>query len=193
MTLGEFFFKYRGITPLPLVLIIVYFARPTPQSFFLGLMGMLLGEAIRLWGVSYAGGATRTRQVGAPRLVTNGPFAYVRNPLYLGNMLIYTGAAIIPNVGTPWLLFIVWIYFGFQYYWIVRLEEQKLTELFGSTYRRYQQQVPRFFPRFSPAPPAHPVDPDLKAALKSEKSTFLSFLTILLLFYLKMRFVSYPR
>lgn len=192
MKLGAFFFKYRGITPIPLIVIILYFAQPTPQSFLYGITLMLLGEIIRIWGVSYAGGATRTREVGAPQLVTSGPFAYVRNPLYLGNMLMYTGAAIIPNVWPPVLIAIVWLYFGFQYYWIVRLEEEKLTELFGEEYLHYQKVVPRFFPRLTPAQSQHPVRPNLRAALKSEKSTFLSFFTVLVLFYVKMRFFMSP-
>lgn len=188
LKLGEFFFRYRGFTPIPLVLVILYLAHPTATSFQWGIFFMVVGETIRLWGVSYAGGATRTRNVGAPKLVTSGPFAHVRNPLYIGNMIMYTGAAILTNFALPYLVFLVWVYFGFQYYWIVRLEETKLLELFGEKYRQYCQHVPRFLPRWHPYQSGHTVTPDFREALRSEKSTFLSFFAILIVFYLKMKY-----
>jgi len=115
MDIRQFFFKFRGFTPIPFILIVIIFAQPTSTSFLRGLIFMIIGEFIRIWGVSYAGGATRTRNVGAPRLVTSGPFAYVRNPLYIGNMLMYIGAGIIANVWMPWLIFAILTFFGIQY------------------------------------------------------------------------------
>lgn len=184
--LRQFFFKFRGLTPVPIVLIVLIFARPTASSFLWGILVMIIGEMVRFWGVAYAGGATRTRNVGASTLVTNGPFAHVRNPLYLGNMCIYTGAAIISNTWLPWLIFIIWIFFGVQYHLIVKLEEEKLQELFGNSYLEYKNKVPRFFPRFSPLKVENPVSPDFTNALKSEKSTFISILVILSLMGLRM-------
>lgn len=184
--LRQFFFKFRGLTPVPLVLIVLIFARPTASSFLWGILVMIIGEMVRFWGVAYAGGATRTRNVGASTLVTNGPFAHVRNPLYIGNLCIYTGAAIISNTWLPWLIFIIWIFFGVQYHLIVKLEEEKLQELFGNTYLQYKSKVPRFFPRLSPLKADNPVSPDFTNALKSEKSTFISILVILLLMAGKM-------
>ncbi len=188
MDIRQFFFKYRSYTPIPFLLFALYFAAPTPESFTRGILLMILGELIRIWGVSYAGGATRTRNVGANRLVTNGPFGYVRNPLYIGNVLMYTGAAIVANFWMPWLLLIVWLFFGVQYYFIIKLEEEKLGEIFGDSYLEYCREVPRILPRLRPAHSSHPVQPNLKGALRSEKSTFLSFTLILLLFGLKMKF-----
>ena len=184
--LRQFFFKFRGLTPVPLVLIVLIFARPTAASFFWGILFMLIGELIRFWGVAYAGGATRTRKVGASTLVTNGPFAYVRNPLYIGNIFIYSGAGIISNTWLPWLLFLIWFFFALQYHLIVKLEEEKLQELFGNSYLEYKSKVPRFFPKFSPLKSENPVSPDFVNALKSEKSTFISMVVILLLMGAKM-------
>lgn len=186
MDIRQFFFKYRGFTPVPLILIVIIFARPTIESFLWGLLLMVLGEIIRIWGVSYAGSATRTRNVGAPQLVTSGPFGRVRNPLYIGNMLMYTGAAVIANVWLPWLIFAVWIFFGIQYYFIVKLEEAKLDELFGQAYSDYRRAVPRFMPRLSPISSQNPVQPEFAKAIRSEKSTFISFAVILLLMAGKM-------
>lgn len=183
MEIREFFFQYRGFTPVPLVLIVLIFAQPNLHSFLWGLFWMCLGELIRIWGVAYAGGATRTRQVGAPYLVTDGPFGYVRNPLYIGNMIMYTGATIMANLWIPWLIFIVWIFFSIQYYFIVDLEEEKLSELFGKEYQIYKEKVPKFIPSLSPQIPKGKTTPDYKKAFISEKSTFISFITIILLIF----------
>jgi len=184
--LGNFFFKYRGFTPIPFILTVLYFAQPTLFSLISGIIIMLLGEWTRFWGVAYAGGATRTRNVGAPRLITSGPFGYVRNPLYIGNIIMYAGAAIIANVWMPYLIIAVLFYFAFQYYFIVKLEEQKLTELFQDTYSDYLQAVPRFMPRLKPIIVQDPTEPNFRNALRSEKSTLMSFSAIVILFVLKM-------
>jgi protein-S-isoprenylcysteine O-methyltransferase Ste14 len=185
-TLGNFFFKYRGFIPVPFVLVVLYFAQPTITSFILGICIMLIGEWIRFWGVAYAGGSTRTRNVGAPRLITSGPFGYVRNPLYIGNMIMYAGVALITNVWMPYLVIVVLFYFGIQYYFIIMLEEKKLNELFKEEYEDYAQSISRFLPRLKPIISAKPTKPDYSNALRSEKSTFMSFSTIVILFALKM-------
>ena len=180
MDIRKFFFKYRGFTPVPLVIVVVIFAKPTLVSLFWGILLMLFGELIRIYGVAYAGGATRTRKVGAPELVTSGPFSRVRNPLYIGNMFMYTGAAVIANVWQPWLVFLVWIFFGIQYYFIVSLEEEELDKIFGEAYAIYCKNVNRFIPGLKAYTSGSVTRPDYKMALKSEKSTFISFASILI-------------
>ncbi len=185
MDIREFFFKYRGYTPIPLILVVLIFAQPTTRSILLGLLLMIVGEAIRIWGVSYAGGATRTRNVGAPFLVTNGPFGHVRNPLYIGNMIMYAGAALMANIWEPWLIILVLVFFGIQYSFIVNLEEEKLRELFGQVYEDYCKIVPRFLPRLAPYTGGEPVTPNVKEAIRSEKSTFIGFGVFILIMIAK--------
>ena len=63
----------------------VLFALPTTTTVLCGFAVAILGESLRFWGVAYAGSLTRvTGSVGAPEVVVAGPFAYLRNPLYLG-------------------------------------------------------------------------------------------------------------
>lgn len=189
MDIRQFFFKFRGFTPVPLVLVVIVFARPSVPSLIWGILLMVGGELIRIWGVAYAGGATRTRNVGAHQLVTNGPFARVRNPLYVGNMLMYTGAAVTAGIWLPWLVIATWVFFGLQYYFIIQLEEEKLIGLFGREYEEYCQRVPRLIPRLRPAKSANPVQPDLPSAIRSEKSTFFSFTAIVVLMVGKMFYI----
>ena len=88
-------FQYRSYIPIPFLIVMVIFARPTVLSIVAGLGIVLIGEFIRLWGVAIAGSETRTTgPVGGTFLITKGPFAYVRNPLYVGNILIYCGVRV---------------------------------------------------------------------------------------------------
>ena len=97
-------FKYRSYTPIPFLLVMLVFARPTGSSMIVGFLLALLGESIRFWGVSYAGSETRTTgAVGGTQLVTSGPYSHVRNPLYLGNILLYVGIGIMSNALMPYL------------------------------------------------------------------------------------------
>jgi len=85
-------FKYRSYTPIPFILLMLIFEDTSVASLIIGFAVLLLGEFFRLWGISYAGSETRTTDgVGGTYLVISGAFAHVRNPLYLGNMLMYLG------------------------------------------------------------------------------------------------------
>jgi protein-S-isoprenylcysteine O-methyltransferase Ste14 len=188
----EKIFSLRGYTPLPFLLVMLIFAEPTAFTMSVGFLMTAAGESLRFWGVGYAGSLTRvTGQVGAPEVVMAGPFAYVRNPLYLGNMLIYVGIGIMANAFFPWLVIIAAAWFAFQYYQIVMLEEDFLKKEFSSKYYVYAYNVPRFLPRLSPF--IHPDQSnqhlDCKSALHSEQRTLqalaLVLLTLVVLLYLR--------
>jgi len=149
-------FRYRGYTPMPFLAIMVWFAEPTVLSLIAGLLITVLGEALRLWGVAVLGGEARaTAAMGSTLLVTTGPFAYVRNPLYIGNMLLYTGIGVMSLALFPWLLVAALCWFSIQYALIISLEEEFLRERFGKDYEAYQRRVRRFIPRLRPGNASH--------------------------------------
>ncbi len=192
MDFRAFFFKYRSYTPIPLLLAILIFAAPTPASLIAGFAAALLGQSLRLWAVRHAGGATRTTgTVGAgAELITHGPFAYVRNPLYVGNFLIALGFCLMAWAWMPWLLLIFLALFGLQYWMIISLEEEHLGQRFGKIYAEYLTQVPRFIPRLTPfRPPSTPGMP-LARALRIEKDTLLSTVLISLAIFLRWKFTA---
>jgi protein-S-isoprenylcysteine O-methyltransferase Ste14 len=183
MDLRQILFKYRSYTPIPFLVVMILIARPTVVSFILGIVLVILGELTRLWGVSYAGSETRTTgTVGATYLVTSGPFSHVRNPLYLGNMIMYFGFGIISN--SLVLASIGLLYFLFQYSLIVSLEEESLFKKFLDEYVEYYSEVPRFIPRIKKykSEASHQIEIDWKKGIKSEKRTLQAiFLVIILL------------
>lgn len=176
--LGNLFFKYRSYIPVPFLIVSLIFMRPTPASMIAGFMIALCGEIIRIWSVSYAGSETRTTSgVGGTYLVTQGPYGIVRNPLYVGNILIYTGIGIMSNALSPWLQAVGFIFFTFQYYCIIRTEENFLASKFGETYRRFFESVNRFMPGFGGVPKEILSDLDfsLSKGLISEKRSIQAF------------------
>jgi protein-S-isoprenylcysteine O-methyltransferase Ste14 len=162
----------------------VMFAQPTVTSLIIGFVIVVFGEAIRFWGVAIAGSETRTTgKVGGTFLITNGPFAHVRNPLYVGNMLLYAGVGVMSNALFPWLLGIAMLFFYIQYMLIVSHEEEYLTQTFGEAFVHYTQHVRRFFPRLTPyeSPTPHPKQANLREGLASEKRTLQAILLVTVL------------
>ncbi len=186
------FFKYRSYTPIPFLLIMFFYEDANVWSLIIGFVIALAGELIRLWGVSWAGSETRTTgTVGGTFLVVSGPFAHVRNPLYVGNILLYFGMGIMSMAIFPYLQIVALLFFIIQYHYIVTEEEQYLRKTYGAEYAAFEKNVPRFFPRLSRYKVDNVEQPSfsLKAGLKSETRTLQAFtavsLTIFLIWFIR--------
>lgn len=177
-------FKYRSYTPIPFLLLMLIFQQSTPLTLIVGFAIALAGELIRFWGVSWAGSETRsTGGVGGTFLIISGPFAYVRNPLYVGNVLMYLGLGIMSFALFPYLQIVAIIFFLVQYYFIVREEENYLRDKFKTQYEEYCKHVSAFLPRLFPYKNNRVVQPPFnpKAGLRSESRSLQAFLGISLL------------
>jgi protein-S-isoprenylcysteine O-methyltransferase Ste14 len=155
-----------------------FFANPNIWSILIGLIIALCGEAIRIWGVSWAGSETRTTgEIGGSFLVIRGPFAHVRNPLYVGNILMYTGLGIMSFSLFPYLQVFGLIFFFLQYKIIVKEEELYLEKTYGKDYENYRQSVPSFFPKLRAYKVGTLKQPEyiLSKGLRSEKRSLQAF------------------
>ena len=110
----------------------------------------LSGLGLRAWGSGCAGRHTRSAEIEAPQLVTGGPFAHMRNPIYGGTILIGLGMAAL--IGDPKAYALAAAALIFLYVGIVPAEEAFLDRQFGGAYARYRAEVPRFLPRLGPWP-----------------------------------------
>jgi protein-S-isoprenylcysteine O-methyltransferase Ste14 len=181
--IGRQLFKYRSYTPIPFLIAMVVFAKPTLLSLMIGVITIIGGESVRFWGVAIAGSETRTTgNVGGSYLITNGPFAYVRNPLYLGNMMIYVGVGIMSMALFPWLVIIALLWFYVQYRLIVAREEEFLSKRFGEEFAVYKKHVSRFFPRMRKYVPPNsaPRAINRQAGLTSERRTLQAIMLVTL-------------
>ena len=110
---------------------------------------------LRLWGSSYhSAGVVMSGDVVADTFTANGPYRYVRNPLYLGNILL---ALAIGSLGPPAATVLVVALNLWFVYRLIGIEERFLRDANGPAYERYCAVVPRLMPRLTPA--ALPVDP----------------------------------
>ena len=191
MDIRKKIFKNRSYTPIPLAILIIYFSEPALPYLWYGLGCLVVGEFIRFWAVKYAGGITRTMKVGAPALCSSGPFAHVRNPLYIGNLFDFTGIVLMAGAPNIWAMLIVtWVFFIIQYAFIIDLEEETLIGLFSEEYELYKSNVPQLFPRFSPWKSDDNRTPmSFGKTLKTEKRTLQNIILILLLITLRQQFV----
>lgn len=186
-------FKYRSYTPIPFLVLIIIFENATTISLVIGFIIALAGETMRLWGVSWAGSETRTTGgVGGTFLIISGPFAHVRNPLYVGNILLYIGLGVMSFAFFPYLQVAALLFFFLQYYIIVKEEEGYLVKEFGNDYEEYIQSVPRFFPAIKAYKNNNIKQPpyNLNAGLKSEARTLQAFTAVTVLIFIKWIIIS---
>ena len=126
--------------------------RPDPRGWGVGLIIAGLGVAVRSWAAGYL--------IKSKALITGGPYAYVRNPLYLGRVLIGSGMCIavrlpetwpvpaypIPNLAVLGAFYV--FFFGYYMPRKERVEPARLEEFHGESYRRYRDAVPSLIPNF---------------------------------------------
>ena len=118
----------------------ILLARPTRTALELGVGVSILGLAIRAWA---AGHIRKNAQ-----LATSGPYAFTRNPLYLGSFLLGLGFTIASGRWVLALLFVA-LFLGI-YFPVMRVEASTMAELFGKDFEAYRRSVPLFLPRLTP-------------------------------------------
>lgn len=183
--IGAVLFRYRGFLPVPFLLVPLFApgSQTRPGWIIAGLV-IVIGELLRIAGVSAAGTVTRRRSRDVQRLVTYGIFSWMRNPLYVGNLLIWIGFMI--GSGVWWFLPVAIVLFAIEYTLIVRYEEGVLESIFGAEYLAYKGSTPRWIPRKPTTPSTG--EHDLGEALRSEISTFLQYAALGAAFYVKYRY-----
>ncbi|MGH7709529.1 MAG: methyltransferase family protein [Vulcanimicrobiaceae bacterium] len=172
-------FKNRGaLLALP-ALALVAFGRPSAFSIAVGLPVAFAGELMRCWAVGYSGESTRDDRVVAPRLVTAGPYAHVRNPLYLGNFATALGFSIAFTGRLRKRQRMLLAVFGLGtmaavYATIVPLEEAYLRRKFGAAFDAYCERVPPYLPSGVAAGDGEGTY-DVTVIANAESRTFASF------------------
>jgi len=146
---ARFFYLTRGLWNLAavgLALVLKAVADSSVPPWAFGLLGavVLATQAWRIWAAGFVGRAARGGEPAAGAMVTAGPYALVRNPMYLGTV---TGLLAFAGMSGLWPVvladgFIVAV----VYAGAVAYEEAFLLSHFGEAYRRYRQAVPRFLP-----------------------------------------------
>ena len=188
---GGWLFRHRTSLPLPAAIAILTLrigeAPPSALLVGTGVAITAIGELIRLWGVHHIGAISRTRSDRLGPLVASGPFALLRNPLYVGNIALWVGFALAARL--IWLAPVIVGLLGLEYHAIVRWEETLLESRLGEAYRDYAARVPRWIPTFQHK--GHQgkegSSSSWRATLFSERGTFIAIALGYLVLWLKLR------
>jgi hypothetical protein len=131
--------RWRVRVGYPVAIVYWLLAAPTPRFILWGGIVAALGLIIR----GAASGHLRKYE----QLVTDGPYAHTRNPLYLGSAFLAAGFSIAGH--SWWAGAIVGAYFAIFYYAVMRNEENDLRARYGQLFEEYAGRVPLFFPRLT--------------------------------------------
>lgn len=145
MPFTQITYRFRGllVSP-PLIIALFSFAYEVEVDWLIWPIGgfvFFLGLAHRIWAQQHLHYRLKVKKC----LTTTGPYLLVRNPIYVGNILMCSGAIITSEL--LWLVPIALLYWFGIYSLIVQYEETHLLEKYGEPYRRYLAEVPRWLPR----------------------------------------------
>lgn len=121
------------------------FAAATPVVIIAGALAAALGAFLRIWASAWLGhGVVINAQMQSVALMADGPYRYLRNPLYVGIMFVFAALSLLmPASGA---LVAIVLEFALQLV-LIHGEEAFLSTKFGEPYRAYLRAVPRLFPR----------------------------------------------
>lgn len=137
----------------------------------IGALLVILAAAVRTWGTAYL----RSEVVHDPKLhvevlVADGPYRHVRNPLYLGTILLFIGFATMASRTGFVILIVAGIVFHYR---IIFREESELLASRGSSYRAFLAAVPRLWPSLKARVPASRMQPQWRQAWLGESFLWL--------------------
>ncbi len=139
--LRRFFVHVRFPLGMAAGLLALLFVPPGPW-FWRGLAVSLAGAAAQWWCFACI--------MTSRELAVNGPYRFVRNPMYLARYVMVLGLILMLDPTRPWRRLLPVVYTAGYLFFMwnrVRREERKLAPLFGEAYQRYLREVPRFVPR----------------------------------------------
>jgi protein-S-isoprenylcysteine O-methyltransferase Ste14 len=137
----NFWIRWRVRVGYPVGISAFWFAHPQPKWFFIGVGIAAVGLLVR----GAAAGHLRKHQ----QLATSGPYAYTRNPLYLGSILLAAGFSVASHSWISTALLAAYLIVFYPV--VIRREHTELKTLYSDAFDEYASRVPAFWPRLFPA------------------------------------------
>ena len=176
MSVSKWVYRLRGYLVAPPLIFALFYPPYEMEARFVwpvGIFLLVLGVAIRLWAQQHL-----RYRLAHKSLTMTGPYQFVRNPIYLGNLFLCLGATVLSEL--LWFVPITLFYCFGIYSLVVRYEETHLSSKYGEPYDRYLAEVPRWFPKLRRVKNLGITNEYLKQAIIHEMHCFLLLLPYLL-------------
>jgi len=144
ISVPQWIYRFRGkLASIPLIFALACFIWEAEDDGFVWMFGtaiFLLGLFLRIWAQEHL----HYRLKAPKQLTVTGPYAFVRNPIYIGNTLICVAATLVSEL--VWLVPLTLLWCLVLYSLVVRFEEQQLLARYGESYQEFILEIPRWFP-----------------------------------------------
>ena len=179
-------FKCRGLFwTLFAVGFLIYPGSFSTARYCAGFVLVVAGQLLRFWAAGYIP-QYRTEVIGAPELITSGPYSYVRNPLYAGNFIMGFGWALMAGFG--WLTAFCAAFFLLYCVVIIPAEEKFLEGKFGEKYTAYKEKTGALIPLSFPKTAEQDKKFDFKAAWACERYSIRTHVIVTVLLTARLLF-----
>jgi protein-S-isoprenylcysteine O-methyltransferase Ste14 len=144
VSVSRWIYRFRGYLISPPLIFAFFCSHFETEAEFIWPLGICLfvsGIVLRIWAQQHLHYRLKVHK----NLTTIGPYSFVRNPVYIGNIFICLGATVISEL--LWLVPITFFYCLAIYLLVVRYEEAHLLDKYGEPYCKYMEKVPRWIPK----------------------------------------------
>lgn len=166
----RFFYLHRGLLTSPPLILALFLTHGQAENGWLvwtiGLLIFSLGLFGRIWAQQHL----HYRLKMPMTLTQTGPYALLRNPIYVSNTLMSIGLTVVSRV--LWMVPITMLWCAVIFSIVVREEERRISKVFGPPYAAYLKEVPRWIPRSSKKP-LEMVNQHLAPSIRAEMYNFL--------------------
>lgn len=127
----------------------IHISIPSPTNLILGILLLLIGLSLSGWPIlSFIRARGSPVPINPPKsLVVKGLYAYIRNPMVLGNIVILFGVGILLSSFSLIFIFAP-LFILLNFFYLKTIEEREMEKKFGQEYLEYKKEVPMFLPRF---------------------------------------------
>jgi protein-S-isoprenylcysteine O-methyltransferase Ste14 len=168
--------RFRQFIGVSFVILVSLAGKPKEPLFFFGVAVVILGITARMW----ASGHIKKNKV----LATDGPYAYVRHPLYVGNIALGLGFCIASGLWWSLPLFIVIIILFYPH--AIRHEDEKLHRMFSDEWEQWRQRTRALIPRLTPFQPNQGADWSFIQSLRQNGEPIIALFLLFWLYILSL-------
>jgi protein-S-isoprenylcysteine O-methyltransferase Ste14 len=168
--------RFRQFIGICLVILFSVAGKPEKLLFSAGSVLVILGVASRLW----ASGHIKKNKA----LATDGPYSYVRHPLYVGNLTLGFGFALASNLWWSFPLFILMVLLFYPH--AIRCEDEKLNRIFKEDWEQWRKETRALIPRFTPYQPRKRGGWSFMQSLRQNGEPVIALFLLFLLYILSM-------